>query len=129
MILASGLAQPSLSGILGTIGTYITAIAILAGAIPLLVKMRMDARAAKVAAEAEHKITMKARKAARREARDAKLAAEAAKIAALAAQTTADATHEIVNSQRTEMQRYIALLTETLRTAKIAIPPDKSLDP
>jgi hypothetical protein len=128
VILASSLAQPSLAAIFTTIGTYLTALALIAGAIPLLIKMRSDANAAKVAAEAEQKARKKAEKAARRDARDAKLAAEAAHIAALAAQTTADATHDIVNSQRTEMRQHIADLTAALQAAGKPVPRDRSLD-
>lgn len=143
MILASGLAQPSLAGIFTTIGTYLTALAILAGAIPLLIKNSRDAKAAEVkaeadraAAEADRTTRKKADKAIRRAARDARLAAEAAHIAALANQKTADATQKtaentehIVNSQRTEMRQHIADLTAALRAAGKPVPPDRSLDP
>lgn len=127
-LVIAALAQPSLSGILGTIGTYITAIGILLGAIPLLWKMIRDGKAAKLAAEAERKARAKEQKRVRRDARDAKLAAEAARIAALANQKTTDETKHIVNSQRTEMQQYIALLSDTLREAGKPVPRDKSLD-
>jgi hypothetical protein len=62
-------------------------------------------------------------------ARQDQVAARVQQVAVTAAETVdkLDDVHKIVNQQRTDMQRYQAVLLAALRRAGVEIPPDESL--
>jgi hypothetical protein len=61
--------------------------------------------------------------------RQDEVAARVRQVAQTAAETVGklDDVHKIVNQQRTDMQRYQAVLLAALRRAGVEIPPDESL--
>jgi hypothetical protein len=61
--------------------------------------------------------------------RQDEVAARVQQVAVTAAETVGklDDVHKIVNQQRTDMQRYQAVLLAALRRAGVEIPPDESL--
>jgi hypothetical protein len=61
--------------------------------------------------------------------RQDEVAARVQQVAVTAAETIGklDDVHKIVNQQRTDMQRYQAVLLAALRNAGVEIPPDESL--
>lgn len=61
--------------------------------------------------------------------RQDEVAARVAQVARTTAETVGklDDVHKIVNQQRTDMQRYQAVLLAALRKAEVDIPPDESL--
>jgi hypothetical protein len=77
------MASSSVAGIIAAVGTLITSLALLVGAIPLLLKTLRDLRQV----------------------------------------------HEIVNQQRTDMQRYQRALVASLIAHGIDVPVDQSIDP
>jgi hypothetical protein len=94
--------------------TLATAVVVFAAAlVPLylqLHKARADSQAAAIAAKVAAR---KADKAAR---------------AGAAAVKAAEEVHVMVNQQRTDAQRYTAVLLDSLRAAGLPVPPDVSLD-
>jgi hypothetical protein len=77
------MASSSVAGIIAAVGTLITSVTLLAGAVPLLIKAIRDLRSV----------------------------------------------HQIVNQQRTDMQRYQRALVASLKEHGIDIPVDQSIDP
>lgn len=61
--------------------------------------------------------------------RQDEVAARVKQVAITTAETVGklDEVHAIVNQQRTDMQRYQAVLLNAMRTAGLEIPPDESL--